>query len=267
MGMANMNWKNWIRPSLAASGLSLAMGLSLSTPAHAGGLEVSPTMLQLSATQNADGITVRNAGTAPIQAQARLFAWSQADNADLLSPTTALTVSPPMLQIPAGGQQLLRVIRTGATKADAGEQAFRIIIDELPQPKAAVPTGLDQGKAAPKRTSVGLDFLMRYSLPVFVSTPADVNMADNLIWTLDQTSTPWLVNVRNQGSMRAQIADVQAIPAQGEPVMLATGLLGYVLAGQRMQWKIKPPEKRMPELQTLEAMVNRETVKFDVSKP
>ncbi|PJN86416.1 fimbrial biogenesis chaperone, partial [Bacillus velezensis] len=63
--------------------------------------------------------------------------------------------------IAPGKRQLIRLIRQTPTP-DGKEQAYRILIDEVPLK--------DQDGAAPERgAQMGLKFQMRYSVPLFVS--------------------------------------------------------------------------------------------------
>ncbi|SQC90943.1 Uncharacterised protein [Cedecea neteri] len=64
------------RPACACLLLALVVGHN----ALAGGLQISPVNLTLSATQNADGIWLSNEGTAPLNAQVRVFNWQQSGN-------------------------------------------------------------------------------------------------------------------------------------------------------------------------------------------
>lgn len=71
-----------------------------------------------------------NAGSNPINAQVRVFHWSQSDYGDKLAASQGLVISPPMLTLAPGGRQLIRVIRTGPPPAT--EDAYRLSINELP---------------------------------------------------------------------------------------------------------------------------------------
>lgn len=111
----------------------LGMVASLN-PAAASGLQIAPVTLTLLATQNADGIWLSNAGENVLNAQVRVFHWSQSAYGDKLSPSQGLVISPPMLALAPGERQLIRVIRTGPPSAHA-EDAYRLSIDELPPAK------------------------------------------------------------------------------------------------------------------------------------
>lgn len=102
--------------------------------AFASGLQVSPVTLTLSPTQAADGLWLSNTGDNVVNAQVRVFRWTQEGGEDKLTPSRGLLVSPPMLQLPAEGRQLIRAIRAGAPPSGPGavQEAYRVIIDELP---------------------------------------------------------------------------------------------------------------------------------------
>lgn len=231
--------------------------LAVPTWALASGLQISPTTLQLAASQNADGIWLSNVGDTVISAQARVFLWTQQDEDDRLAPSTGLVVSPPMLQIPPGGKQFVRVIRSGPPPA--AETAYRVVVDELPV-EAPPSEGTPQvaAPAAQGKKQMGLSFVMRYSLPVFLNgTSATAPAAPELAWSVRKSATQWRLQVRNTGSTRARIADVQAVLADGSRTMLHGGLLGYALAGQTMHWNLPAPTTQQP-VTGYEALVNYE---------
>src|SRR3546814_12061008 len=94
-----------------------------------------------------------------------------------------------MLEIAAGQQQLVRVIR--ATPLPASEQAYRILINELPP--------------AAGSAHAGLNFVMEFSVPIFVGsgTPAVLD------WSLQNRDGRLSLNARNSGGPPA--------PNQSEP--------------------------------------------------
>ncbi|MGE8318442.1 MAG: molecular chaperone [Comamonas sp.] len=230
--------------------------LAVPTWALAIGLQISPTSLQLAASQNADGIWLSNVGETVISAQARVFLWTQQDEDDRLAPSTGLIVSPPMLQIPPGGKQFVRVIRSGPPPA--AETAYRVIIDELPV-EAPPAEGAAPSARPPSQKQMGLSFVMRYSLPVFLAGEAAA--APQLAWSVRKSATQWQLQVRNTGSSRARIADVQAVLADGSRATLHGGLLGYALAGQTMHWNLPAPAPAIRQPVTgYEALVNYEVM-------
>ena len=231
---------------------ALALGSLLAASggqAGATGLQVAPTMLTLSAARSADGLWLSNTGTEPLHAQVRVYAWGQEGGEDRLTPSRALIASPPMVQLEAGTRQLVRVIRAGAPPSTS-EEAFRVIVDELPLDAAASATA----NGEPAADATALKFVLRYSVPIFVE-PATPGSPD-LNATLTGGGQPML-EVRNAGTRHAQLANL-AIDAQGQREELAPGLLGYVLAGQTMRWPLKISPIELARGGNLQAKVNGE---------
>jgi fimbrial chaperone protein len=216
----------------------------------ASGLQVSPVSLTLTPAQAADGLWLSDTGTDPLQAQVRVYRWTQRDGQDQLEPSRDLVISPPMLQIDAGSRQLIRVIRTGAPPSGAGaaEASYRVIIDELPA-------------AAGKR---GVKFVMRYSVPVFVE-PVGADTAPALHWSLGKADGHAFLEVTNTGTRHAQLAQVSVVDRSGRRTDLAPGLLGYVLPGATMHWTLKAPAEAFNEGGTLDGMVNGQKVQENLS--
>ena len=109
---------------------------------HAAGLQVSPTSLSLPAKQRAGIFTLGNTGKEPLTAQVRVFRWTQdANGGEILEPTDAVIASPPMVNREAGAQQQFRVMRVKPSDKQA-EEAYRLIVDELPSPNAKPQKGI-----------------------------------------------------------------------------------------------------------------------------
>ena len=87
---------------------------------QAAGLQVSPVTLTPGPARQGDGLWRGNTGTAPLDAQIRVFRWTQVDGQDRMEPADGLVVSPPMLQLPTHGRQLVPVIRNGPPPAGPG---------------------------------------------------------------------------------------------------------------------------------------------------
>ncbi len=67
--------------------------------ASAGGLQVSPVTLSLTQAERAGIFTISNNSETPMNAQARVFKWTQtAEDEYVLEPTNDLLVSPPIMQ-------------------------------------------------------------------------------------------------------------------------------------------------------------------------
>lgn len=226
----------WFAVSLSRATLALGL-LATAAPTLAASLQVSPVTLSFQPGQPAQGLTLRNTGDAPLTGQVRVFAWSQDGQDDKLdpaqNPTQTLVASPPMVNIPPQGEQLVRVVRTGHPPLDH-ELTYRLLIDELPSPQAA----------ANSPAEAGINFRLRYSIPVFVPLPGPA--APQLSWSLRQHDGGWYLAVSNQGGAHAQLSAVRLAGAGGQDFELVAGLLGYALAGSGREWRL--PERFPPAL-------------------
>src|SRR3546814_19457105 len=73
--------------------------------ACAGGLGVSPILLEFNTQAQAQALWLSNAGDQVLHGQVRAFRWTQANGEDVLTPTRDLVLSPPMLEIAAGDRK------------------------------------------------------------------------------------------------------------------------------------------------------------------
>ncbi len=210
------------RPWRATGVALLALCLLVTSTAGATSLQVAPTILQLEARQRAGELWLTNSGTSPVKLQVRVFRWVQQGGQEQLLPTDELMASPPMQELAAGQQQLVRVMRP-TREPPSAQRYYRLIVDEVP----------DLATRAE-----GMQFVLRYSIPVFVQ-PASGKLAPQLqarLVTLDDGRNG--VEVANSGNSYAQIADL-ALGSVKRPRIVHPGLLGYVLPGQVMRWPIE----------------------------
>ncbi|MGV6939712.1 fimbrial biogenesis chaperone [Stenotrophomonas maltophilia] len=210
------------RPWRATGVALLALSLLAAAPAGATSLQVAPTSLQLEARQRAGELWLTNSGTSPVRLQVRVFRWVQQDGQEQLLPTEELLATPPMQELGAGQQQLVRVMRPNH-EPPATQQYYRLIVDEVP----------DLATRAN-----GMQFVLRYSIPVFVQ-PSGGKLAPRLQASLVRLKDGRNgVEVANTGNSYAQIADL-ALGSVQRPRIVHPGLLGYVLPGQVMRWPIE----------------------------
>ena len=225
---------------LAAPLVSVA--LLMASASQAGGLQVAPVSVTLTPAKSADGLTLSNVGDAPLHAQVRVYRWQQGvDESETLEPTGDVIVSPPMIALQPGAEQLVRVIRTGPAPAPgAPEATYRIVVDELPP--------------APDVVGGGLNFVLRYSLPGFV-LPAGPDVRPDLNWELAEADGTVAVRAANSGGQHAQVADVAHVGPDGSRTILATGLLGYALPGASKTWTTTLPWSASMHAGTLEVRI------------
>ncbi len=204
---------------------SLAVIVSVFLPyfSYAASLQVFPVNINFSPGENVKAIYVNNIGNDPISAQVRVYQWAQSNDNDVLTETQNLVVSPPMTAIPAGKQQLLRVIMPSAP-VDSGEQSYKLVVDELPG-------------AADNSGKHAVRFLLRYTLPVFINTPKTALDMNDFVFRLNTHVSPERLTVENHGPQHLKLSNVLLSSGQHQ-VTLNRGLLGYVLAHSTRSWSL-----------------------------
>ncbi|KLD74559.1 molecular chaperone [Xanthomonas hyacinthi] len=213
-----------LRPDFALRlPLALALWLAATLAAQAASLQVAPTSVQLTAEETAQGLWLSNSGDTPLQAQVRVFRWRQQDGEDLLEPSDRIAISPPMLQLAPHSRQLVRIIRLDDAPRTT-EDTYRVLVDELPSADAAA------------GTAAGLQFVLRYSVPIFVKPAAAA--APALQARLIRDAGAPALEVVNQGSEHAQLVDLYFVARDGTRAAIADGLAGYVLPGQCKRWPL-----------------------------
>lgn len=191
--------------------------LSPSADASEGQLQAGPTLLEIGPKGAATRLLLGNTGDAPVAAQVRVYAWSQPDGEDRLVPSEQVVVSPPIVEVPVGAEQVVRVVRLGPP-ASGRDQCYRIVVDELP-------------RAEPSRDST-VKVRMRYVLPLFVR--AAEAMAPALSCTLDERGAQ--LACENKGGRAAQLGASRLLDDSPHALNLSEGLFGYVLPGSRRVW-------------------------------
>ncbi|QAU25327.1 molecular chaperone [Dyella sp. M7H15-1] len=196
--------------------------LMLCVIGRASSLQISPVMIELRHGEGAATLTLRNPGDQPLYGQVRVFRWDQSNGQDNMQATQDLVASPPLIEIPAHGEQYVRLVLSHDSNAGQ-EQSYRLLIDELP--------------AADSADENGVTIRLRYSVPVFVE-PEGATGAPALAWHARQDAEGWWLRVTNSGRRRARISMVQLMAGDGKTYLVEKGLLGYALAGRTMQWRL-----------------------------
>ncbi|KAF1698402.1 hypothetical protein CSC62_05705 [Pseudoxanthomonas jiangsuensis] len=228
------------RGRLRGIGWLLAAGLAWTGPAaQAADLQVNPILVEFAPGERSQALWLTNTGTGTLRAQVRVSRWTQGDGGEQLEPSRDLVASPAILEVAAGEQQLVRLIRPQAAPLQA-EAAYRLTVDELPHER-------ERGQ------DPGLQFLLRYSIPAFVlaegtgplspsrQTEARPDTRPALAASLQPHEAGSLLVVANPGRQRVRLSGLAWVDGQGQRTELVPGLLGYVLAGQQMQWPVPLP--------------------------
>lgn len=198
-----------------------------------GGLRLSPIRLQVNAPATASTLRISNDTGVPVIAQVRIFRWTLDQNGEeVLEFVTDVAVSPPIVNLQHGQEQLVRVVRT-TSRPLVVEESYRIVVDQIPT-------------SAPGST--GLGFRLRFVLPAFF-TPANT-VASIDAWTVEphtlsvfdeatqetEEISGYLVTARNVGTRRMLVSDLQLRDAAGQLLGELSGPIGYVLAATTARW-------------------------------
>ncbi len=203
----------------------LLAALAAANFAQASSFNISPIRAELGGAHHTEVMTLTNADDAPVVVEVRVVKWSQDNGADQLDDTRELLVTPPVLQIPGRGEQIIRV----ALRRDADttrEMTYRVIFQEVPQ------------TASPEFT--GLRVALRLSVPIFVA-PARGKAEADLAWDAHWLPSGELeVGASNNGNGHLQVIDFDLqLPGAGAVVRGLTAK--YVLPGSRMVWTLSAP--------------------------
>ena len=211
----------WRQQSVAAA-VAITAAL-FSASAQATSLEITPVAVHLVPGQQATTIGVMNRGGVAVAIQLRAFAWSQDRDADVLTPTSDIILSPPIFTIAKGAKQTIRLLlRKGAKQS--GERAYRLMIDEVPPANI----GAQQVQIA-----------MRVSLPLVVG--ATQAKPQPLRWQARRsTGNRILLSASNTGTDFDRIYTIGVTLADGShPAVTQSGTNAYILAGAQRQWMVQ----------------------------
>ena len=198
----------------------LLLGLVPIDGAGAASLTVSPILIEIGGGASGATVTLRNREVRPVNAQVRVFRWTQVEGADRLDPADDVVASPPIVSVEAGADYTVRLQRLGADEPKA-EQAYRVVVDELPNPN--------------RQRNGTIAVVLRYLVPAFVLS-ADASQPRLVWWLKTERGQSWLA-ARNAGDKRIQIVDL-ALKAPGRTAWVGRGLAGYVLGHSERDWPV-----------------------------
>jgi fimbrial chaperone protein len=213
-----------MRRNLTLPSAATAVAVAASSLAHGAALQVSPVRFEIPAPGATATLTVRNEGPTPLNAQTRVFRWTQVNGKESLEPTTAVVASPPTVTLQPRMNYSVRIVRTSRQPAGE-EEAYRLLVDQLPD--------------ASRQKTGTVQLLLRHSIPVFF-VPADAS-PPKLRWAVKSQGGRLTVTVTNEGGRRVQISALRVKDARGATASFGNGLVGYALAGSTMSWTRAAP--------------------------
>ena len=205
--------------------------------------------------KNATALWIENQGASATTMQVRIVRWQQEGGFERYQQQQEVVASPPILRVDRGGKQLIRLIKQ-APVPQGKEMAYRIIVDEIPQPT-------DNSKP-----QIGLRLQMRYSIPLFVYGAGVPVVSEgenhvqvdsrNLSWSMTSVDGKPGVSVHNRDLVHVRLSKV-SVRQGGSEREVAPGLLGYVLPGQTRSWAL-PSGVTSPS--ELSATINAQDAKW-----
>ncbi len=214
--------------------LLVALGITAHAAQGAASILLWPIDPWLSADTKATELWVQNQGNSATTMQVRIVRWRQEGGLERYTAQQEVVASPPIVTIAKGSKQLIRLIKQGGVPMGI-EQAYRIIVDEIPQP---------QDNATPQ---IGLKLQMRYSIPLFVYGQGIETIKEgehhalaeprNLSWRVIRENGQPALQVRNRGDVHVRLSQV-SLTQGGQKRTMADGLLGYVLPGSERSWPL-----------------------------
>lgn len=205
----------------------------LSTPTAANGLQLDPVLAEVPSGNASSVFRLRNPNRTPLTVQVEARQWYQAGGNDRYATAKDLIVVPPLVTIPPGGDQVIRVART--SRGTAGEVAYRIAFREVPPEPAA--------------GFVGVQTALRLDVPLFFLPDAP---RDQLVWRAERRGGNLHLTAENRGNHYTRFAQLRVLDANGR-VLAETRSLTYVLAGATRYWTL--PAKDLPRGQRLRLVI------------
>ena len=199
--------------------LTALLMFGVTAPSQATSLQVAPVLVEVPAPGAASKLTLKNRGSEQIKAQIRIFKWVQRNGKDQLIPTRDVVASPPLAKISPNGSNIVRIVRV-SKKPLQGEEAYRLIVDQLPNKKSA--------------SGIAVKLQMRYSIPVFFG--GSVADEPKLAWTVRKSGSS--LSVQNTGKKHVRVSELSIKNKGGKRIGAKNGLVGYVLSNSMANFSI-----------------------------
>lgn len=192
-------------------------------PLSAASVNVSPVVIEVESPRKAVAVTVTNNSDRAITFQADAFTWRQDNGADRYDPTSDLLVVPSVVEIPANGSQVIRVVLRTPTPSPV-ERAFRVMLEDI------------SDDVAPKEGK-GLAFRFIHNLPVMIAPSTKV--INSMQWKpcAAKAAGQSCVSLRNTGNRRIKVASLTLAGDAWQQALPMKDQLN-VLAGAHREWQL-----------------------------
>jgi len=202
--------------------------------AVAGAFGVSPIRVDLDPGTRSGLVTVSNEDDRKLFFQLKLFEWTQsATGEDQLAESDALIFFPQILTVESKDK---RIVRVGVKAPPAGpERAFRLFIEELPDPNDPTPGGAQ------------IAVRLRFGVPVFLSSGKGESIPE--MTAVEGAKGAIRVAIRNTGTRQIRFEELSA--RDGDKVVLRTAGW-YVFPGSTRSFTIPVTPHDCPVPKALE---------------
>lgn len=218
------------------SGLLLACTVNSAALAGAGGIAISPVVLELDSPRKAIAVTVTNSGDRPITLQTDTMTWKQVNGTDQNEPTDDLLVVPTIVTVPANSSQMFRVMLRAPNPSPL-ERTYRLILEDISEAQPS-----EQGDQPV------VAFKFSHSLPLLIAPSGKIVNA--VSWKPCAVANAAASSVKSAGlgkeaCVRLLNAGNRRIKVQGltlagegwqQPFSLKTG--ENILAGAEREWRV-----------------------------
>jgi fimbrial chaperone protein len=208
------------RIALLAQALTAAL-LALAGPAAAGSLEIGPTSVQMIGPERTSTIRIKNIADADTTVQVRTVDWTQQSGQDVYTPSTTLLASPPLIKLKPGESQVIRLV-IERTPAQPQEKAYRLILDEIPNPGEVNGAAVHQS--------------LRALVPIFI-TPS-TSARPRLTWSATRSGDGVVLTAANNGATRERLV---GLTVNGNGAQIGPPLDGYILSNASHSWTVAVP--------------------------
>jgi len=202
----------------------LLLGIIAVSNVHAGSFMVDPVRIDLDASQRSSSLMLRNDDQEPTVIQVLLMAWSQVDGEDVYTPTKDVLVTPPIVTIQPGAEQMLRLALRRPIDTQK-ELSYRVFLQEVPSP--------------PRPGFRGLQVALRVSIPIFVKS--DQTLQPKMQWksTYIEKEHALRIELINLGAAHVHLYEFSLRNPNSHTNLTLQQTAIYVLPGQHHEWLLK----------------------------
>lgn len=187
---------------------------------------VSPVVLKLDSKQQIISFSMTNKSDTKMTFQLSAVKWNKMNGIDSTTDTNDLIITPPIVSIPPGAEQVVRVgSRNHAIYPT--EASYRILLRQLP--------GNSSNKYLDIKNFSTVKVLLSLSIPLFI---APVQEIKNINWDIKKISNNKLrLKLSNKGNVHVVISKLALQDASGS-VYFSPEATGRVLSGQSQEWEL-----------------------------